>query len=97
MLPNQTYQTNIQKEMKFYMPHERKQMSNEFVQSIHMAYQYHHPLALSPDIIWLAIMQGFAIHVKENSEQLRKQIVDFDGKKEITVVLEETDFDKINF
>jgi len=46
---------------------------------------------LSPDIIWLAIAQGFSNHVNENSEALRKKFVDFDGKKTLTVFRETTD------
>lgn len=40
---------------------------------------------LSPDMLWLQIMQGFAIHVNQNVEKLRKLFVDYEGKKKIVV------------
>jgi hypothetical protein len=48
-------------------------------------------LALSPDIIWLAIAQGFAKHVNENAESLRKKFVSHEGKKEIVIMRDESD------
>jgi hypothetical protein len=41
---------------------------------------------LSPDMIWLLISQGFARHVNNNSEKLRKYFVDFKGK--LTLIVE---------
>ncbi|XP_070532206.1 uncharacterized protein [Ptychodera flava] len=55
------------------------------VQAVHMAYGNHYPLVLSPDMIWLCITQGLAIHINENSEQLREKFVSHSGKKEIKV------------
>lgn len=51
-----------------------------FINSVRAAYADHRPLVLSPDIVWLVIEQGFAIHVAHNAEALRSKIVDFDGK-----------------
>lgn len=56
-----------------------------FVGAVHLAYKSHRPLTLSPDMIWLLIAQGFAIHVQENAESLRKHFVDFEGKKELHI------------
>lgn len=53
--------------------------------AVHMAYAEHRPLVLSPDMIWLLITQGFAVHVTENAEELRSQFVDFEGKKVLFV------------
>ncbi|XP_070532233.1 uncharacterized protein [Ptychodera flava] len=55
------------------------------VQAVHMAYGNHYPLVLSPDMIWLCITQGLAIHINENSEQLREKFVSHSGKKKIKV------------
>jgi hypothetical protein len=49
------------------------------------AYAYHHPLVLSPDMVWLMISQGFAQHVDLNAEKLRPYLVDFQGKQHINV------------
>ena len=40
---------------------------------------------LTPDLIWLAIIQGFAKHVNENAEKLRKAFVAHEGKALIEV------------
>jgi hypothetical protein len=46
----------------------------------------HVPLILSPDAIWLQIVQQLGIHIGENSEALRDMFVDFKDKKVIEVV-----------
>jgi len=33
--------------------------------AVHLAFSQHRPLVLSPDMIWIAILQGFAQHVKK--------------------------------
>ena len=58
---------------------------NGFVAAADFAYKKHYPLTLSPDLIWLAIMQGFAKHVNENAEKLRKMFVAHKGKALIEV------------
>ena len=50
------------------------------------AFKKHYPITLSPDIIWLLILQGFSRFVYYNSEQLREYFVNFEGKKEIQVL-----------
>lgn len=49
------------------------------------AYQRHYPVTISPDIAWLLICQGFANHVNNAPEKIRSQIVNFEGKKMLTV------------
>lgn len=56
-----------------------------FIEAVHNAYALHRPLVISPDMIWLMIAQGFAKHVDENSEKLRKHFVTFEGKKVLKV------------
>ena len=55
------------------------------VQSIHLAFGEHRPLVLSPDSIWLTIVQGFGHHVHEHAEGLRGRIVRHEGKKKLIV------------
>ncbi|OHT06438.1 hypothetical protein TRFO_25552 [Tritrichomonas foetus] len=45
------------------------------------AYTEHRPITISPDILWLLIVQGFSYHVEYNSEQLRSKFVNFQNKK----------------
>ena len=58
---------------------------NALVRAIHVAFDRHYPLVLSPDMIWLCIMQGLSLHVNENAEKLRSKFVSHQGKKEIVV------------
>ena len=52
------------------------------------AYKGHKSITLSPDIIWLLIVQGFSYHVTANKEQLRSMFVSFEDKKKLEVVRE---------
>jgi hypothetical protein len=58
---------------------------NAFIETVHLAFDNHLPLTLSPDDFWLCIAQGFAIHFKENVEELRGRFVDFEGTEKIEV------------
>lgn len=49
------------------------------------AYKNDRPVTISPDIIWLLIVQAFTHHVSANAEELRSMFVNFAGKKELTV------------
>ncbi|OHT03380.1 hypothetical protein TRFO_29250 [Tritrichomonas foetus] len=49
------------------------------------AYKEHRPITISPDIIWILIVQGFSQHVNFNAEQLRNKFVNFSDKKELKV------------
>lgn len=56
-----------------------------FLGGLVRAYQDHRPFTLSPDMLWILISQGFARNVSNHSDELRKQLVGFEGKKELTV------------
>lgn len=56
-----------------------------FFEGMYAAYADHRPFTLSPDMIWLLISQGFANHVNNNSEALRKLFVNYDGKISLVV------------
>ncbi|MEO6523429.1 MAG: DUF4419 domain-containing protein [Mucilaginibacter sp.] len=58
---------------------------HSFFEGMYAAYADHRPFTLSPDMIWLLISQGFANHVNNNSADLRKLFVDFDGKTTLIV------------
>lgn len=68
---------------KMCMPRENL---NPLFHAVFLAYTYHIPLIISPDHIWLAIMQGFANHIRENSEKLRDKFVNFQGKMDLSVL-----------
>ena len=58
---------------------------NAFVQTVHIAYENHYPLVISPDDIWMCIAQGFGAHVNANAEKLRHLFVKHEGKEVIRV------------
>ena len=45
----------------------------------------HLPLIIKPDDIWLLIIQTFTNHVDENAKELKDLLVNFEGKKQLTV------------
>lgn len=55
------------------------------VQAVHIAFSGHRPLVLTPDCIWLTIVQGFTQHVLENAESLRHRLVRHEGKKKLRI------------
>ncbi len=55
------------------------------IQALHWAFADHRPICLSPDMIWLTITQGLALHINENAEQLRHHFVKHEGKETIVV------------
>ena len=60
-----------------------------FLTGILTAYKEHRPFVISPDIVWLLISQGFARHIANNAEEFRHDIVNFENKKNLTVVSNE--------
>jgi hypothetical protein len=56
-----------------------------FVAAVHAAFDQHYPLVLSPDDIWLCLVQGFATHVNLNANGLRRKFVQHEGKAKLTV------------
>lgn len=55
------------------------------LEGFYTAHTNHYPLRITPDDIWLLIIQAFSNHVNANHKELRKFFVDFDGKKEIII------------
>ena len=45
----------------------------------------HVPLRLTPDVIWITLSRGFALHVNENAEELRHRFVSHAGQEKLTV------------
>jgi hypothetical protein len=50
------------------------------IAATHLAFSQHRPLVLSPDMIWITIVQGLAQHIKINAEKLRHKFVQHQGK-----------------
>ena len=54
-----------------------------FVEAAHLAYTYHVPLVISPDMIWYLITNAAAAHITKNSEELRSTFINQTGKAKI--------------
>jgi len=70
---------------------DRYSFVHPLIEAVHLAFSEHRPLVLSPDCIWLTIVQGFAHHMHENAQSLRGRIVAHDEKKKLTVQTESLD------
>jgi hypothetical protein len=59
---------------------------NTFAEAVHIAFFHHYPLRISPDTLWITILQGLAIHINEHSEEFRDKFVSYgEGKKTLVV------------
>ncbi|KAJ6227556.1 hypothetical protein M0813_09795 [Anaeramoeba flamelloides] len=54
------------------------QIPNNFVKCVHHCFYDHLPLVLTPDIIWLLILQGFSTHINNNLETFRSDFTKSD-------------------
>jgi hypothetical protein len=61
--------------------------THPFLLAANLAYADHRPLTLSPDMIWLLLIQGLAAHINANPEKMRSSFVKHDGKKLLDVQL----------
>ncbi|MGN6545536.1 MAG: DUF4419 domain-containing protein [Aureliella sp.] len=53
--------------------------------AMQISFYDHFPLRLSPDVIWVTLARGFALHVNENAERLRHRFVTHAGKETLEV------------
>lgn len=51
--------------------------------AVHLAFAQHRRLVLSPDAIWLTILQGVAQHVRLHADELRPRLVRHQGREAI--------------
>ena len=65
------------------------------LQGYYQAYVKHIPICITPDILWMLIVQGFSRHIELNSERLRSKLVQFEGKKTLFVDGDEESIDDI--
>ena len=55
------------------------------IQGLIAAYKNHYPITVTPDMIWLLIVQGFSRFMEKYSELVRERFVNFTGKKDLKV------------
>jgi len=62
---------------------------NGFVHTVLECYNKHHALTIGPDGVWLAILIQFSSFVSGNAEGLRSPFVLHEGKKELSMIVEQ--------
>jgi hypothetical protein len=60
-------------------------LCHPLIEACYRAYTDHRPLRLSPDAVWLTLLQGVAAHVRENAEELRHHFTRHQERLAITV------------
>ena len=55
------------------------------IQGLIAAYKNHYPITVTPDMIWLLIIQGFSRFMEKYSELVRERFVNFTGKKDLKI------------
>ncbi|KAJ3445456.1 hypothetical protein M0812_11331 [Anaeramoeba flamelloides] len=61
------------------------QPSNHFIWLLYLSFSRHYPLILTPDDIWLTVLQGFSIHINKHSKKYRKRFTQSTTKETIKV------------
>ena len=55
------------------------------IQGLVLAYKNHFPITVSPDMIWLLILQGYSRFMDKYHELVREQYVNFEGQKTLHI------------
>ena len=92
LLPEDTLAHSLNPNKKYAYSDSNVPILNGF----YTAHTNHYPIRIKPDDIWLLIVQAFSNHVNANSEELRKYLVNFDGKQEITISYPLSDISQVN-
>ena len=67
---------------------EEKIFSHEkssLIQGLIYAYKNHYPITVTPDMIWILILQGFSRFMEKYENLVRERFVNFTGKKDLKV------------
>ena len=67
---------------------EEKIFSHEkssLIQGLIYAYKNHYPITVTPDMIWILVLQGFSRFMEKYAEQVREKFVNFEGKKDLKI------------
>lgn len=60
-------------------------LNNSFIGALYEAYNRHYAIEIRPDDVWLTIVIAFADYVDNHAEEMRKEFVTFEGKKDLVV------------
>jgi len=67
------------------------------IETLSLAYADHRPVILSPDIIWLTLIEGFSSHINRDPEKYRNLIVNFKDKKKLEILLDHYDKNDLQY
>ncbi|MTI14948.1 DUF4419 domain-containing protein [Sansalvadorimonas verongulae] len=57
----------------------------DFASSIISAFRDHRPVEITPDAVWMMILQSFSAHINKNAEEFRDMFVSHEGRKTLCV------------
>ncbi|MTI13172.1 DUF4419 domain-containing protein [Sansalvadorimonas verongulae] len=57
----------------------------DFASCMVTAFRDHRPVEITPDAVWMVILQGFSAHINENAEKYRDILVSHEGKMTLSV------------
>ena len=81
MLPKDILEHSLNPKQKLAYMDKNVPLLNGF----YTAHCNHYPIRIKPDDIWLLIVQALSHHINVNSESLRYNFVNFEGKQKLTV------------
>jgi DNA mismatch repair ATPase MutL len=81
MLPKDILEHSLNPKQKLAYMESNVPLLNGF----YTAHINHYPIRIKPDDIWLLIVQALSHHINVNSESLRYNFVNFEGKQKLTV------------
>ena len=55
-------------------------------QGLISAYKNHYPITITPDMLWILILQGFSRFMEKYADKVREKFVNFSGKKDLTIL-----------
>ena len=58
---------------------------SSLIQGLVLAYKNHYPITITPDMIWILVLQGFSRFMEKYEDSVRDIFVNFKGKKELNV------------
>ena len=73
--------SNFNIEEESFFNEEKKSL----IQGLILAYKNHYPIIISPDMIWILVLQGYSRFMDKYSEFFRNKYVNYDGKKVLEV------------
>ena len=59
---------------------------SSLIQGLVLAYKNHYPITITPDMIWILILQGFSRFMEKYADKVREKFVNFSGKKDLTIL-----------